>query len=200
MDQIIRIGMDTSKHILQLHGVNAALYDEIGDLNAFARVQRHFDRLQEVTVRHGGAVVKTIGDAIMATFAEPQAAVRAAVDMLREIDGFNRGLPGKRLQLKIGVHRGTAIAVTLNDRLDYFGQTVNVASRVQATADANEIYLTHDVYELPGMAERLLASFSVEPLLANLRGIHEEMPVFRVTPSQGGGGGAPQAEPASREV
>ena len=175
---------------------STALYDEIGDLNAFALVQQHFDRLQEVTVRHGGAIVKTIGDAIMATFAEPEAAVRAAVDMLHEIDGFNRGLPRKELLLKIGIHRGASIAVTLNDRLDYFGQTVNIASRVRALADANQIYLTHDVYELPGMAERLLAPFSVEPLRANLRGIHEEMPVFRVTPLQSGGGGAPQAEPA----
>ncbi len=170
---------------------STALYDEIGDLNAFALVQQHFDRLQEVTVRHGGAVVKTIGDAVMATFAEPEAAVRAAVDMLHEINSFNRGLPGKELLLKIGIHRGASIAVTLNDRLDYFGQTVNIASRVQALADANEIYLSRDVYELPGIAELLQASFSVEPQCANLRGIHEEMPVFRVTPTRSGDGGQP---------
>jgi class 3 adenylate cyclase len=166
---------------------STALYDEIGDLNAFALVQQHFDRLQEVTVHHGGAVVKTIGDAVMATFAEPEAAVRAAVDMLHEIDGFNRAIPDKKLLLKIGIHRGASIAVTLNDRLDYFGQTVNVAARVQALADANEIYLTRDIYELPGVAELLQASFRVEPQLANLRGVHEEMPVFRVMPLRSGG-------------
>ncbi len=171
---------------------STALYDEIGDLNAFALVQQHFDRLQEVTVRHGGAVVKTIGDAVMATFAEPEEAVKAAVDMLHEIDGFNRARPDKELLLKIGIHRGASIAVTLNDRLDYFGQTVNVASRVQALADANEIYLTRDIYELPGVAEFLQTSFSVEPQLANLRGIHEEMPVFQVTSLRSGGGGPPQ--------
>ncbi len=90
--------------------------------------------------------------------------------------------------------------MTLNDRLDYFGQTVNVASRVQALADANEIYLTRDIYELPGVTELLQASFCVEPQLANLKGIHEEMPVFRVTPLRSGGGGPPQAQPANREV
>jgi class 3 adenylate cyclase len=176
---------------------STALYDEIGDLNAFALVQQHFDHLQDVTVRHGGAVVKTIGDAIMATFAEPEAGVSAAVAMLHEIDGFNRERPGKELLLKIGIHRGTSIAVTLNDRLDYFGQTVNVASRVQALADANEIYLTRDIYELPNVAELLQTSFSVEPHLANLRGIHEKMPVFRVTPLRSGDGGPPQAQPAN---
>jgi class 3 adenylate cyclase len=179
---------------------STALYDEIGDLNAFALVQQHFDRLQEVTVRHGGAVVKTIGDAVMATFAEPEAGVRAAVAMLQEIDGFNRARPGKELLLKIGIHRGTSIAVTLNDRLDYFGQTVNVASRVQALADANEIYLTRDIYDLPGVAELLQTSFSVEPQLANLRGIHEEMPVFRVTPVRREGRRPLQAEPAHSDV
>jgi class 3 adenylate cyclase len=161
---------------------STALYDEIGDLNAFALVQQHFDRLQEATVRHGGAVVKTIGDAVMATFGEPEAAVRAAIDMLAEIGAFNRGRPGRELLLKIWIHRGASIAVTLNDRLDYFGQTVNVAARVQALADANEIYLTRDVYELPGVAEILQPSFAVESSLASLRGIHEQMSVFRATP------------------
>src|SRR5919107_5985684 len=176
---------------------STALYDEIGDLNAFALVQQHFDQLQEVTARYGGAVVKTIGDAVMATFAAPEAAVSAAVNMLREIDSFNRGPSGKELLLKIGIHRGASIAVTLNDRLDYFGQTVNIAARVQAMADANEIYLTRDIYEVPGVTELLQACFCVEPQLANLRGIHEEMPVFQATLLRSGGGGSPQAEPAN---
>ncbi len=115
----------------------------------------------------------------MAAFTEPQAAVKAAVDMLREIGTFNMRLPERELILKIGVHRGASIAVTLNDRLDYFGQTVNIAARVQALADANEICLSQDVYEAPGVAD-LLRSFVVEPRLAHLRGVHQEMPVFRV--------------------
>jgi class 3 adenylate cyclase len=120
------------------------LYEQIGDLNAFALVQQHFERLQAATVRHGGAVVKTIGDAVMATVAEPAAAVRAAIDMLNEIEAINHGFPGKQLLRKIGRHRGASIAVTLNE-LDYFGQTVNVAARVQSLADTNEIYPTRDL-------------------------------------------------------
>lgn len=168
---------------------STALYDEIGDLNAFALVQQHFDRLLDVTSRHGGAVVKTIGDAVMATFAEPEAALKAAIDMLREIESFNRAIPNRELLLKIGIHRGASIVVTLNDRLDYFGQTVNIASRVQALADANEIYLTRDIYDLPGVAE-LLQPFSVERRLASLKGVYEGLPVFRVTPTQAVAGGA----------
>jgi class 3 adenylate cyclase len=66
--------------------------------------------------------------------------------------------------------------------LDYFGQTVNMAARVQALADANEIYLTREVYEVPEVAALLQPSFTIEPRLARLRGIQEEMLVFRAKP------------------
>jgi class 3 adenylate cyclase len=155
------------------------LYDRIGDLNAFALVQQHFERLREVTTRHGGAIIKTIGDAVMAAFRTPADAVAAALAMRGEITAFNRGSPGKELILKIGLHTGAAIAVTLNERLDYFGQTVNIAARVQSLADADEIYLSDDVYAAAGVGGQL-ASLPVESRLARLRGVHQEIPVFRI--------------------
>jgi len=99
---------------------STALYDRIGDLNAFALVQQHFDRLQSVTVRHNGAIIKTIGDAVMAAFLDSADAVRAAFDMRDEIASFNRGQPDRELILKIGIHKGAAIAVTLNERAGLF--------------------------------------------------------------------------------
>ena len=158
---------------------STALYDRIGDLNAFALVQRHFERLREVTVGHGGTIIKTIGDAVMAAFLDPADAVRAAVAMLHEIDAFNRDLPGEGFILKIGVHRGAAIAVTQNERLDYFGQTVNIAARVQDLAQAEEIYLSGEVRDAPGVQE-ILAPFTVERQVAHLRGVLQEVPVYRV--------------------
>jgi len=161
---------------------STALYDHIGDLNAFSLVQQHFDRLQEVTGRNEGAVIKTIGDAVMAAFSNPAHAVRAALEMRNEIGAVNRGATGSQLVLKIGLHKGAAIAVTLNDRLDYFGQTVNIAARVQHLADANEIYLSQDIYESDGVAE-LLESSVIEARTAQLRGVEQEIPVFRIPPS-----------------
>ena len=158
---------------------STALYDRIGDLNAFALVQQHFDRLQDVTVRHNGAIIKTIGDAVMAAFLNPADAVQAAVEMRSEIASFNERQPDKALILKIGVHKGAAIAVTLNDRLDYFGQTVNIAARVQNLADAGEIFVSEDVYNAAGVRDGL-AAFAVEPRTAQLRGVQQELPVFRV--------------------
>ena len=136
---------------------STALYDRIGDLNAFALVQQHFDRLLDVTVRHNGAIIKTIGDAVMAAFLKPSDAVQAALDMRSEIAAFNEHQHDKSLILKIGVHKGAAIAVTLNERLDYFGQTVNIAARVQNLADADEIFVSQDVYEATGVREELAA-------------------------------------------
>jgi class 3 adenylate cyclase len=176
---------------------STALYDRIGDLNAFALVQQHFEQLQGVTARHHGAIIKTIGDAIMAAFLDPSEAVGAALDMRREIAAFNRRQPDKSLILKIGVHRGAAIAVTLNDRLDYFGQTVNIAARVQNLADADEIFVSEDVYDSTGVRDEL-APFAVEPQTAALRGVQQSMKVFRVAAQATAGyGGAVPLPPSS---
>jgi class 3 adenylate cyclase len=158
---------------------STALYDRIGDLNAFALVQRHFDLLQDVVARHHGAIIKTIGDAVMATFLEPADAVAAALSMRNEIDIFNGKQADRALILKIGIHRGTAIAVTLNERLDYFGQTVNIAARVQQLADAEEIFVSEDAYSAEGV-QALLGSREVTSSVFTLKGVQQGLRVFRV--------------------
>jgi class 3 adenylate cyclase len=161
---------------------STSMYDRIGDLKAFALVNQHFERLGRAIGQHRGAVVKTIGDAVMASFENPADAVLAARDMLREIESFNREEGHREIILKVGVHRGASIAVTLNDRLDFFGQTVNIAARVQGLADADEIYITDEVYREPGVAE-LLREFHVTPQKANLKGIQRTVNVHRVASS-----------------
>jgi class 3 adenylate cyclase len=158
---------------------STALYDRIGDLNAFALVQQHFDRLQEVAVRNNGAVIKTIGDAVMAAFMTPADAVTAALAMRAEIADFNRGKKDRELILKVGIHSGAAIAVTLNDRLDYFGQTVNIAARVQGLAEADEIYLSADVHEAAGVATALEA-FKTVSSVHKLKGVQQDLRLFCV--------------------
>ncbi len=156
---------------------STALYERIGDLNAYMLVQRHFEQLQAVTVRHGGAVTKTIGDAVMAAFMTPAAAVEAALEMRDAIELLNRDRAQRDFILKIGLHRGAAIAVTLNERLDYFGQTVNIAARVQGLAGGDEIWMTEDVYSAPGVAT-LLAPYAVKQTRAELKGVAGAMPVY----------------------
>ncbi|MGH7901648.1 MAG: DUF5939 domain-containing protein [Thermodesulfobacteriota bacterium] len=158
---------------------STALYDDIGDLKAFALVRQHFDSLGKVINVHSGAIVKTIGDAIMATFLNPFDAVKAALGMINEMERFNLGFSGKDIKLKVGIHKGSSVAVTLNDRLDYFGQTVNISSRVQKLADADEIYVSHDVYNYPGVRE-LLKDLEVTLGKANLKGVQGEIQIYKI--------------------
>lgn len=159
---------------------STALYDQIGDAKAYYLVRQHFDTLGRVVNRCSGAIVKTIGDAVMATFVNPADAVQASIEMLKEIDQFNAGI-SETLILKIGIHRGHSIVVTLNDRLDYFGQTVNIASRIQNLAGASEIYISDSVFESDRVAGLLGETISVRPEEAMLRGVGEKMQVYRLT-------------------
>ncbi len=170
---------DTTLLFTDLKG-STEMYDRIGDLKAFSLVRQHFDRLGRVIHGQAGAVVKTIGDAVMASFNTPEGAVRAAVLMLDAIDQFNREHGDQALVLKIGVHHGASIAVTLNERLDYFGQTVNIAARVQGLAGSEEIYVTEDVYDAPGVKE-VLSGYAVTPEFATLKGVSEKMRVYKIT-------------------
>ena len=158
------------------------LYHQIGDLNAFALVREHYGVLTTAILNQHGAVVKTIGDAIMATFNQPVEAVRAGLEMLRELGRLNQASQHGGLILKIGIHRGAAISVTLNERIDYFGQTVNIAARVQKSAGGDEIYLTEGIYSSPGVAE-LLENYgcNVKSDLIDLKGIEEQVKIYKVS-------------------
>ena len=157
---------------------STALNERIGDLNAYIQVQRHFQHLLDATSAHG-AVTKTIGDAVMAAFSTAADAVQVALDMREAVDQLNRDRPQRDFVLKIGVHRGAAIAVTLNERLDYFGQTVNIAARVQNLADGDEICITEEVYGAPGVAE-IIAPYPVAKSEAELKGVSKAMSVYHL--------------------
>jgi class 3 adenylate cyclase len=147
------------------------LYDRTGDVYAYKLVQRHFKLLQGIVSAHRGGIVKTMGDAIMASFNVPVDGTRAAERMLAEAGEYSRpGLEG--IGLKIGLHRGTVIAVKANQTLDFFGQTVNIASRVQGLAGAGEIWLTEDVMRDADAAGHLRAAgFSAVTKEVALKGV-----------------------------
>jgi class 3 adenylate cyclase len=152
------------------------LYDRVGDLAAYDLVNSHFRALQEIVSAEAGAVVKTIGDAVMATFPTPDRAVAAALRMRAAM----RDLGGE-LILKIGIHEGPCLAVMLNERQDYFGQTVNIAARVQGLATSPAIFATGRVVGNSQSAQ-LLESSGITPTARDqtLRGIAEKFAVFEI--------------------
>ncbi|WP_338834436.1 adenylate/guanylate cyclase domain-containing protein [Bradyrhizobium septentrionale] len=158
---------------------STAMYERLGDLNAYALVREHFALLGATVQQHSGAIVKTIGDAVMAVFSRPTDAVSAALDILGEIGRYNSEHGDPSIILKIGAHCGPSIAVTLNENLDYFGQTVNVAARVQSLADAGEICISEALYTAPGVGA-LLTGHQIVAFDAPLRGVEGNACVYRI--------------------
>ncbi len=157
------------------------LYERVGDLVAFDLVREHFRTLNEIVAAEGGAVVKTIGDAVMATFLTPDRALSAALRMREAMRELNETHGREDLLLKIGIHEGPCLAVSLNERQDYFGQTVNIASRVQGLAETRSILATAPVIDNPKSAS-LLASGGPTPLAQShpLRGVAAEVAVYEI--------------------
>jgi class 3 adenylate cyclase len=157
------------------------LYARVGDLSAYELVRGHFQLLNAIVAREGGAVVKTIGDAVMATFPSPERALAAALSMRASIGSIGGETRREDLILKIGIHEGPCIAVMLNDRLDYFGQTVNIAARVQGLADSHAIFATRPIVEHPPAAALLAkAGIVPQPQSVRLKGVAGEVAVYEI--------------------
>jgi class 3 adenylate cyclase len=160
------------------------MYGRAGDALAYSLVQRHFDLLTRIVRQYSGSIVKTMGDSVMATFSNPQDGVRAALDMVLHMEQLQSLFrqEGYEAGIKIGLNEGAALAVNADERLDYFGQSVNVAARVRGLAEAGEIWLTDTIYD----------SYEVEDILrtqgyqaykqsALLKGVSEPTIVYQCT-------------------
>ena len=130
------------------------LYDKVGDARAFALLHEHLRQATDCATREGGAVVKAIGNGVLATFNEPAAAVRAALALPREVGAAGAG---ERLRVRAAVHRGSAMAATINDHLDYFGTTVTTALRLPGMVRGGELALSASVAGDPAVASLLQA-------------------------------------------
>jgi class 3 adenylate cyclase len=160
---------------------STALYERVGDLAAFDLVRAHFHALLEIISSEKGAVVKTIGDAVMATFVRPEHALAAGLRMRAAMTALNAKRGTEDLIVKIGIHEGPCLAVMLNERQDYFGQTVNIAARVQSLSTSQEIHITGPVIESPAVAA-ILEREAIRPIQkeAALRGIADKMVVYEI--------------------
>jgi adenylate cyclase len=159
---------------------STSLYEAVGDASAYGRVNRHFAYLGEHVAARDGAVVKTIGDAVMAAFSSLDDAFAAAVEIQAGVDAWCRAQGiDPPLGLKLGLHRGPAIAVSANGQLDYFGRTVNIAARIAGAAGAGDVVMLAETFdELDG--HELRGAVSAEPLRAELRGIAGTSELVRV--------------------
>jgi class 3 adenylate cyclase len=161
------------------------LYNRVGDARAYGWVREHYAVLTRAVREHDGAVVKTIGDAVMAAFDNPAGALAAAVAIRDDIAAFDRevaaaaGADVVAIAVKLGLHAGPCIAVTLNDRLDYFGRTVNLAARLQGESRGGDIVLSEAMAVEPDVAARLADLAPVEET-AQVKGFAEPVRLYRI--------------------
>ena len=160
---------------------STALYERVGDAGAYRLVREHFAFLASVIRERNGNIVKTIGDAVMAAFIDPADGVRAALEVQRTVNAFNESLEGEDVVIKLGVHCGSCIAVTLNERLDYFGSTINMAARLQGESDGGDIVFSQDIVGDPLVTD-ILSGYTLSPESRELKGFDEPIRFLRLTP------------------
>ncbi len=162
-------------------------YSRFGDAAAYSIVHDHFVILESCVERNRGSAVKTIGDAIMAVFPSALDAFKAAQAIHEEIASFNAGLTDRSIMIKSGIHAGPLLAINANDRLDYFGQTVNFAARTNGQSRGGDIVLAESVWlehHVGQYADSLgLAS---EIFFAQMKGIDGEQRMVRCRPTSAG--------------
>jgi class 3 adenylate cyclase len=155
------------------------LYRQIGDAPAFGRVREHFEILEQVVRAEGGSIIKTMGDAVMAAFKRPAPALRAILEIQRQVAGS--GTPP--LRLKAGLHHGPCIVVNLNDRMDYFGSTVNIAARLPSLSSGGEAILSEPIRNDPEAQEFFEKNIQPNTLIrfqAEIRGYDEPFELWKM--------------------
>ncbi len=131
---------------------STAMYAGLGDAPAYALVRDHFAVLRDAIAAHQGAIVKTIGDAVMAVFTESTDALQAALQMHHQLAALGQT---PALFLKSSVHAGPCLAVNANGRLDYFGTTVNLAARLVESCRGGDLALSEDFAGRAGVRDFL---------------------------------------------
>lgn len=152
------------------------MYQEIGDSTAFCQVLNHFDILQDIVAAHDGTVIKTIGDSVMAVFDSPAKALLAMASAQAAL-----AKPAQKKQnplyLKVGIHKGPNLVVNLNNRLDYFGSSVNIAARLVSLSSGEDIIISSEMAEDPE-ADIFLhnpqSGFQIEKIQTTIKGFGKE--------------------------
>ena len=123
------------------------LYEQFGDAEAFGVLHDYLEAAGESVRREGGAVVKSVGEGLLASFLDTAAAVRVALELAgRDVSG---------LRPRVAVHHGPVMAATINDRLDYFGSTVSLTLRLTQRVGGGEVVLTLPAASDPEVAALL---------------------------------------------
>jgi class 3 adenylate cyclase len=160
---------------------STSLYEKIGDAQALDIVVSHLENLAKIITHNQGFVVKTIGDAVMAVFQQPENATQAAIDIQNFYLAESKTDKNSDLHVKIGIHKGPCFAVNLNERNDFFGGTVNIAARTQSKSGSDEIILSAKMVDDPGVKEVLRKNHcQLRQIVSSLKGLAGEYELYEL--------------------
>ena len=153
---------------------STSYFESRGDINGLSMVFKHNQILFPVIETHQGRVIKTIGDAIMASFPDVVRGVGAAIEMQRTLSAYNAACPAHdRIHIRIGLHAGKGIAWSH----DVFGDLVNVAARVESMAEPGQILISRTAFDALRYIDDVVCRFFDR---VRFKGKKEAMELYRV--------------------
>jgi class 3 adenylate cyclase len=158
---------------------STAMYEQLGDARAYELVRQHYEIIFRAAQARGGYAVKTIGDGTLGNFTRPVEALAAAVEAVRGVAALKAGSE-RPLRLRVGLHTGPCIVVALNGRLDFFGTTVNTASRIEAQSTGEDVVLSEAILHDPEVKQLAETTGPLEAFSVNLRGLAEAQTLYRL--------------------
>ncbi|NVM23368.1 MAG: adenylate/guanylate cyclase domain-containing protein, partial [Desulfobacterales bacterium] len=116
-----------------------------GDQIGREMLQRHHDMTSPIIEEHGGAVLKIVGDSIMAYFFDPKESIKAAIKMQQQFKTYNQRRDARdHIHIRVGIHFGDGII----EEKDIFGDVVNIAAKLIRLVDSDQVYISREVYYL----------------------------------------------------
>ena len=184
-DQVLRPGDEVSIRnvtfaFTDLVG-SSALFSRLGDAEAYHLVREHFSELSEIVRRNLGNIVKTAGDGIHAAFLAPDDALRASIEMQQAMPAFNQRFDTDDVSIRVGLHNGSSISVTLNDRLDYYGEAVNLAARLEGLGVEGDITMSKTFASDPAVSAMLI-DHELNEREEILKGFTEPVGIVQIRP------------------
>ena len=184
-DQVLRPGDEVSIRnvtfaFTDLVG-SSALFSRLGDAEAYHLVREHFSELSEIVRRNLGNIVKTAGDGIHAAFLAPDDALRASIEMQQAMPAFNQRFDTDDVSIRVGLHSGSSISVTLNDRLDYYGEAVNLAARLEGLGVEGDITMSKTFASDPAVSAMLI-DHELNEREEILKGFTEPVGIVQIRP------------------
>jgi len=158
---------------------STSFFETYGDIEGRAHIEKHNSILFPVIARHSGKIVKTMGDAIMAMFEDPEKSVLAAMEMQKELERYNAetGQRHKEIHIRIGLNFGPGVV----EATDVFGDVVNVAARVEGKCEPDQILISESLYQAVRQSEDILCRFFGE---VDVKGKTEAVRLYRVVWSE----------------